>query len=140
LAATAKQLRYKEAALAAQEQASAEEEGKTQAMMFALLQDQHKLQLMAMAVANKATMNAMMGRMNAILGGGSSRTSTRNKDKMQPPTPTGGDQKAKKDKRKKKLCPHCNMFVFHKPNRCYELDADKDKQWVGWILVKEAST
>ncbi len=43
-AATATQSCFKEAALAAQEQASAEEEGETQAMMFTLLQqDQHKL-------------------------------------------------------------------------------------------------
>jgi hypothetical protein len=45
LAALAKQSCLKEAALAAQEQASAEEEGETQAMMFAFLQDQHKSQL-----------------------------------------------------------------------------------------------
>jgi hypothetical protein len=57
LAATAKQSRFKEAALAAQEQTSAEEEGETQAMMFALLQDQHKAQLEVMATANKATMD-----------------------------------------------------------------------------------
>jgi hypothetical protein len=37
LAAMAKQFCFKKAALAAQEQASAEEEGETQAMMFALL-------------------------------------------------------------------------------------------------------
>jgi hypothetical protein len=34
---------FKEVALAAKKQASAEEQGETQAMMFALLQDQHKL-------------------------------------------------------------------------------------------------
>jgi hypothetical protein len=39
--------------------------------VFALRQDQHKLQLEAMATANKATMDAMMECMNAILGGGS---------------------------------------------------------------------
>ncbi len=55
MAATAKQSRFKEAALAAQEQAAATEEGKTQAMMFALLQEQHQLQLEAMAAANKAS-------------------------------------------------------------------------------------
>ena len=38
---------------------------------------------------------------------------------------------------KKKLCPHCKMFVFHKPNKCYNLEADKDKRWVGWKSVKE---
>ncbi len=37
LAATAKQSRFKEAALAAQEQAAATEEGETQAVMYALL-------------------------------------------------------------------------------------------------------
>ncbi len=53
LAATAKQSRFKEAALAAQEQVAATEEGEMQAMMFALLQVQHQLQLEAMAPANK---------------------------------------------------------------------------------------
>jgi len=43
LAATAKQSRFKAAALAAQEQAAATEEGDTQAMMFAMLQEQHQL-------------------------------------------------------------------------------------------------
>ncbi len=38
--------------------------------MFALLQDQPKLQLEAMATANKAMMDVMMERMNAILGAG----------------------------------------------------------------------
>jgi hypothetical protein len=59
-AAMAKQLRFKEAALAAQEQAAATEEGETQAMMFALLQEQHQSQLEAMVAANKATMEVMM--------------------------------------------------------------------------------
>jgi hypothetical protein len=64
-AATAKQSRFKEAALAVQEQAAATEVGKTQAMMFALLQEQHQLQIEAMAAANKVTMEAMMECMNA---------------------------------------------------------------------------
>jgi hypothetical protein len=42
LAATAKQSRFKEAALAAQEQVAATEEGETQAMMFVMLQEQHQ--------------------------------------------------------------------------------------------------
>jgi hypothetical protein len=41
LATTAKQSQFKEAALLAQETAAAEEEGKTQALLFAMLQDQH---------------------------------------------------------------------------------------------------
>jgi hypothetical protein len=142
LAAMAKQLHIKEAALAAQEQASAEEEGETQAMMFALLQDQHKSQLEAMAPANKVIMDAMMEHMSGIVGGGGSRTSERNKETLPPATNAnrGGNKEAKKVKRKKKLCPRCNMFVFHKPNRCHELEANKDKQWVGEKSSKEALT
>jgi hypothetical protein len=55
-AARTKQSCFKEAALAAQEQAAATEEGEMQAMMFALLQEQHQSQLEVMAMANKATM------------------------------------------------------------------------------------
>ena len=51
LAATAKQSCFKEAVLAEQEQASTEEDGEMQAMMFALLQDGYKMQE-AMAPAN----------------------------------------------------------------------------------------
>jgi hypothetical protein len=142
LAATAKQLHFKEAALAVQEQASAEEEGETKATMFPLLQDQHKLQLEAMATANKATMDAMMEHMNTILVAGGGRTSKRNKENTPPSTNAnrGGSVEEKKVKPKKKICPHCNIFMFHKPNRCYELDANKDKRWVRWKLVTKAST
>jgi hypothetical protein len=141
-AVTAKQSHFKEAALAAQEQASVEEEGEMQAMMFALLQDQHKSQLEAMAAANKAMMDEMMEQMNTILGGVGGRMSKQNNKNTPPATNAtrGGNDEAKKVKHKKRLCPHCNMFVFHKPDRCYELDANKDKQWVRWKSVKEAST
>jgi hypothetical protein len=67
LAAMAKQSCFKKAALAAQEQAAATEEVEMQAMMFALLQEQHQLQLKLMAAANKATMEAMMEQINALV-------------------------------------------------------------------------
>jgi hypothetical protein len=67
--ATAKQSRFKDAALAAQELAAAEEEGKTTEMMFALLQEQHKAQLKVMAAANKQAMDAMLECMNALIAG-----------------------------------------------------------------------
>ncbi len=35
--------------------------------MFALLQEQHQLQLEAMAAANKATMEVMMEQMNTLI-------------------------------------------------------------------------
>jgi hypothetical protein len=69
LQTTAKHPRLKDAALAAQELATAEEEGETTTMMFALLQDQHKVQLEAMAAANKQAMDAMLERMNALIAG-----------------------------------------------------------------------
>ncbi len=58
--ATAKHSRFKDAALAAQELAAAEEEGETTAMMFALLQEQHKSQMEAMAAANQKSMDAIL--------------------------------------------------------------------------------
>ncbi len=57
--ATAKHSRFKDAVLAAQEQVVAKEEGKVLAMMFALLQEQHKTQLEAMATENQKAMEAM---------------------------------------------------------------------------------
>ncbi len=67
--ATAKHSQFKDAALAAQELAAVEEEGKTTRMMFALLQDQHKAQLKAMMAANIQAMDAMLERMNALIAG-----------------------------------------------------------------------
>ncbi len=60
LATTAKQSQFKEAALLAQETAAAKEEVKTQALLFAMLQDQHAKQIMQMEVTNKTNMDAMM--------------------------------------------------------------------------------
>jgi hypothetical protein len=67
--ATRKHSWFKDAALAAQELAAADEEGKTTVMMFALLQDQHKTQLKAMAAANKQAMDAMLEHMNLLIAG-----------------------------------------------------------------------
>ncbi len=60
LATTAKQSRFKEAALLAQETAAVEEEGKTQALLFTMLQDQHAKQIAQMEATNKTNMDAMM--------------------------------------------------------------------------------
>ncbi len=63
LQATVKHSWFKDAALAAQELAAAEEEGETTAMMITLLQEQHKAQLKSMVAANKQAMDAMFERM-----------------------------------------------------------------------------
>ncbi len=95
-----------------------------------------------MTVVNKAMMDVMMECINAIPAGSGGRTSKRHKETLPPAANAnrGGNKKAKKVKHKKKLCPHCNMFMFHKPDRSYKLEASKDKQCVGWKLSKEAST
>jgi hypothetical protein len=134
--ATAKQLQFKEAALVAQEQAAATEEGEMQAMMFALLQEQHQSQLKAMAAANKAAMEAMMERMNALVTaqGGRKHDPAADKENEPPLTNRGKEDDIKKGhtRRNKALCPHCKAFVYHKPEKCLELEANKDKHWPGW--------
>jgi hypothetical protein len=110
-ATTARQSCFKEAALLAQETAAVEEEGETQAMLFAMLQEQHNMQMATMAASNKANMDAMMERMHVLVAAGGGRWS--NDKENTPPagntTPEGGGtggNKTKKPKRKRKLCPN----------------------------------
>ena len=67
MATTAKQSRFKEVVLLAQETAAVEEEGETQAMLFALLQKQHDKQMETMGATNKTNMDTMMEPMNALV-------------------------------------------------------------------------
>ncbi len=142
-AMTAKQLRFKEAALLAQETAAAEEEGESQAMLFAMLQEHHNKQIAAMTATNKANMDAMMERINAIMAGGREKQMAQQDKENTPPGQnrhplmgmgTGMDQ-TKKPQKQKALCPHCKTFVLHKPDNCPELEGNKDKQWPGWKSV-----
>ncbi len=121
--------------LAANEQAAATEEGETQAMMFALLQEQHQLQLEAMATTNKVAMEAMLERMNALVTaqGGRRHDPATDKENEQPLT---NIRKENATRCKKAQCPHCKAFIYHKPEKCLELKANKDKRWPGWKLVK----
>jgi hypothetical protein len=139
----AKQSHFKEAVQAAQEQAAVTEEGEIEAMMFALLQEQHQLQLKLMALANKATMEAMMEQMNTLVAAHGGRKPLANIENIPPlkngSKENGKDTKAKGIGCKMTLCPHCKALVYHKPEKCYELKANKDKRWVGWKLVKETT-
>ncbi len=141
-ATMAKKLHFKDAVLLAQETAAAEEEGKSQAMLFPMLQEQHNRQIAVMTATNKATMDAMMERMNALVTGGAGRRPTHQDKESNPtigislPTSTGsGTTQPKKAKSHKCICPHCKMFVLHKPKNCIELKANKDKRWLGWKSV-----
>ena len=139
-ATTAKQSRFKEAVLLAQETAAAEEEGESQAMLFAMLQEQHDKQISAMAATNKANMEAMMEKINALVAGRNRRTPAQQPDKENLPPPGTNighpvHPDTKKPRKKKALCPHCKRFVLHKPDNCTELEANKDKRWPGWKSV-----
>ena len=138
----AKQLQFKEAVLLAQETAAAEDKGKLQAMLFAMLQKQHDRQIAAITDTNKANMDAMMERMNTLVTGGAGRCPTHQDKESTPavgnslPTSTGsGAPQHKKPKRRKCMCPHCKMFVLHILANCVEFKANKDKCWPGWKLV-----
>jgi hypothetical protein len=141
LAATSKQSCFKEAALAAQEQVATTEEGEMQAMMFALLQEQHQLQLKSMAAANEATMEEMMEQINALVAAQGGRQSPANKENTPPLTSSGKknkqDIKPKGPRCKPTLCPHCKALVYHKADKFYKLESNKDKRWVGWKSIKE---
>ncbi len=97
-------------------------------MMFALLQEQHQAQLEAMAAANKAAVEAMMERMNALV--------TAQGGRKHDPTADKENERPKTNRRKKALCHHCKAFVYHKPEKCLELEANKDKRWPGWKSTK----
>ncbi len=133
--ATAKQLQFKAAALAAKEMAAAEEEGETTAMMFALLQEQHKAQLEAMAPGNKQAMDVMMEHMNALIAGQGKAA-----DKPTATVPNSNTGKASNTtNRGKKVCTNCGKLVFHKPQTCYELESNASKHYPGWKSSKVAS-
>jgi hypothetical protein len=116
---TAKQLHFKEAALLAQETTAAEDKGKLQAMLFAMLQEQQDRLIAAMTATNKANMDTMMERMNALMAGGGGRCPI-HQDKESTPnignslsTSMGsGTNQPKKPKRCKCICPHCKCVSF----------------------------
>ncbi len=137
-----KQSCFKEAALLAQETAAAEGEGELQAMSFAMLQEQHNKQIAAMAATDKANMDVMMDRMNALVAGrGSDRcTPTQQPDKENtPPGETYAPQRTRTGTRnpgnKKPSVPTAKTFVLHKSDNCYKLEANKDKCWPGWKSI-----
>ncbi len=120
----------------AQETAAAKEEGNTQAMLFAMLQDQQGKQIAQMEVTNKANMDAMMEQINALVAArGGNQTPPADKEN----TPLGRivtplvsrSNPTKKSKREKALCPNCKTFLLHKPASCYELEVNKEAHYPG---------
>jgi hypothetical protein len=132
-AATAKHSRFRDAALAAQEQAAAEEEGKASAMMFALLQEQHKTQLETLVASNQKAMDALLECTNALVSG------TKHQDKENT-APNRNATAPTASKRPKKKCHNCGKMVYHKPELCYELEANAASRWVAWKSTKAVKT
>jgi hypothetical protein len=117
-ATTAKQSQFKEAVLLVQEAAAAKEEGETQVMLFAMLQEQHDKQMETMAATNKAIMDAMMEQMNAMVEASGGRRS--NDKENAPPAANNkvpaGD-KTKKPKQKKEAVPQLQDVHFPQPRK-----------------------
>ena len=88
-------------------------------------------------------MEAMMEHMNALVTaqGGRKHDPTADKENTSPLKNRGKEDDIKKGytRHKKALCPHCKAFVYHKPGKCLELKANKDKRWPGWKLIKETT-
>ncbi len=133
LQATAKQSQFKDAALAAQELAAAAEEGKTTAMMFALLQEQHKAQLEAMMAANKQAMDAMLEHMNVLIPG-------HGKVAVKPtatiPNSNTG-QASNTANRKKKICTNCGKLVLPQAANLLRARIQR-KQAISRIEIKQS--
>ena len=93
-----------------------------------------------MAAANKVAMEAMMERMNALVTalGGRKHDPAADKGNEPPLTNRGKEIDIKKGptRCKNALCPHCKAFVYHKPEKCLELEVNKYKCWPGWKSIK----
>ena len=82
-----------------------------------------------MAANNKANIDAMMEWMNAMVaaaGGG-------NKENSPPNSGTNKPAKGQRSKKPTHLCLNCKKMVVHLAKHCYELEANKDKHYVGWV-------
>ncbi len=85
-------------------------------------------------------MDSMMEQMNALITASGGRLTHQPDKENTPPTgnvnpPTGGSKHVKKPRKKKRLCPHCKTFVLHKPELCYELEANKASRYPRWKSV-----
>ena len=112
-------------------------------MLFAMLQDQHTKQITKMEATNNANMEAMMDKMNALVASNATRQTHQPDKENTPPggnvKPPGSGDRVKKPRKKKTLCPNCKCFVLHKPELCYELEANKAMRYPGWKSVFAAA-
>ncbi len=122
----------KDAALAAQELAAAEEESKTTAMMFALLQEQHKAQLKAMAASNKQSMNAMLKCMYALIVGQGKAADCQDTQQQHRPSNQNRDPLEESMPELQKACLPQTANLLRAQGQCKQ-------HYPGWKLSKVAS-
>jgi hypothetical protein len=127
---------FKEAAFLAQETAAATEEGELQAILLAMLQEQHDKQIVAMTATNKASMDVLMERMNALVADGGDAGRPNSTRRMLPPgeqahPPPQGQTKPRNPGNKRPSVPIAKMFALHILENCYNFEASKDKRWPG---------
>jgi hypothetical protein len=51
-------------------------------------------------------------------------------------SPKPGNQNGSGEGKQKKKCPHCGLEVYHKPEKCFELESNTDKRPANWKSKK----
>ena len=114
-------------------------------MMFAMMQEKHQEQLNAMRESNaEATMMAntamaeMAKNMQIMMAAMPGMSKTEVEDDKKNDTRTKGVKPWYKPgyvKREPKMCQNCKRVVYHKPEKCLELETKKEKRRDNWNLV-----
>ena len=113
--------------------------------MFAMMQEQHQEQLNAMLESNAAAMNManmgmveMANNMQIMMATMPGMSKTAEEDDKKNDTRTKGMKPWDKPgyvKRDAKMCPNCKRVVYHKPDKCLELETNKEKRRDNWKSV-----
>ena len=140
----AKWSRFHESASNVKERENKKEENDA-TMMFAMMQEQHQEQLNAMRESNaeatkmaNTAMAEMAKNMQIMMAAMPGMSKTEVEDDKKNDTRTKGVKLWDKPgyvKRDPKMCPNCKKVVYHKPERCLELEINKEKRRENWKSV-----
>ena len=130
----AKRTRFHESASNVKEKENEKEENDA-TMMFAMMQEQHQEQLNAMQEINAAAMNTantsmeeMAKNMQIMMAAMPDMSKTAEEDDQNTDTWMKVMKPWDKPgyiKREPNICPNCKRVVYHKPDKCLELEANK---------------
>ena len=140
----AKWSRFHESASNVKERENKKEENDAM-MMFAMTQEQHQEQLNAMQESNADAMKTvytamaeMSKNMQITMAAMPGMRKTEVYDDKKNDTRTKVAKPWDKPgyvKRDPKMCPNCKRVVYHKPERCLELEINKEKRRDNWKSV-----